>query len=78
MAKASTHSELSRASSFAPTIDTCVIVSIAACVYALIVSPLLIYVATDPATSISNLAMAEAPRVENKIFWPALAAISVV
>jgi O-antigen ligase len=45
------------------------------------VSPLLIYVTTDPATSITDpvlLAMAEAPRVENKIFWPALAAISVV
>jgi exopolysaccharide production protein ExoQ len=83
MPKASTHSfELGRASSFAPTIDTCVIVSIAACVYALIVSPLLIYVTTGTATSISDLAlhhaMAEAPRVENKIFWPALAAISLV
>src|SRR5262249_54999684 len=83
MPKASTHSfELGRASSFAPTIDTCVIVPIVACVYALIVSPLLIYVTTEPATSISDPAlhhaMAEAPRVENKFFWPALAAISVV
>jgi hypothetical protein len=83
MSKASTRSlELGRASSFAPTIDTCVIVPIAACVYAAIVSPLLIYVTTDPATIIGDPAlhhaMAEAPRVENKIFWPALAAISVV
>jgi hypothetical protein len=73
MSKASTRSlELGRASSFAPTIDTCVIVPIAACVYAAIVSPLLIYVTTGPSTSIM------APRVENKIFWAALAAISVV
>jgi exopolysaccharide production protein ExoQ len=83
MPKASTHSfELGRASSFAPTIDAYVIVPIAACVYAAIVSPLLIYVTTDPATSIIDPAlhhaMAEAPRAENKIFWPALAAISAV
>ncbi|MGZ6317061.1 MAG: O-antigen ligase family protein, partial [Anaerolineales bacterium] len=46
------------------------IVPIAACVYAEIVSPLLTY--ASPATSIMT------PRLENKIFWPALAAISVV
>jgi exopolysaccharide production protein ExoQ len=71
MPKASTHSfELGRASSFAPTIDTCVIVPIAACVYAEILSPLLAY--ANPGTSMMT------PRLENKIFWPALAAISVV
>src|SRR4051794_38472851 len=71
MPKASSHSfELSRARSFAPTIDACVIVPIVACVYAEIVSPLLIYVI--PGDSVM------APRVENKIFWPALAAVSVI
>jgi exopolysaccharide production protein ExoQ len=71
MPKASSHSfELGRARSFAPTIDACVIVPIVACVYAEIVSPLLIYVI--PGDSVM------APRVENKIFWPALAAVSVI
>ena len=70
MQKASTHSfELGRARSFA--LDTCVIVPILACVYTEIVSPLLlIYVM--PGESIM------APRLENKIFWPALAAVSVI
>ena len=48
----------------------CVFIPIVACVYAEIVSPLLMYV--TPGESIM------APRVENKIFWPALAAISVI
>jgi O-antigen ligase len=60
----------SQARPFAPTIDIYLIVPIAACVYAEIVSPLLTY--ANPATSIMT------PRPENKIFWPALAAISVV
>jgi exopolysaccharide production protein ExoQ len=82
MPKASTRAfELGRARSFAPTIDTCMIVPIAACVYTEIVSPLLIYVTTGPPTGSTLAARLQSimtPRVENKIFWPALAAISVV
>lgn len=71
MPKASTHSfELGQARPFAPTIDIYVIVPIAACVYAEIVSPLLMY--ANPSTSMMT------PRPETKIFWPVLAAISVV
>jgi exopolysaccharide production protein ExoQ len=71
MQKASTHSfGLGQRRPFSPTIDTYVIVPIAACVYAEIVSPLLSY--GNPTTSVMT------PRLENKIFWPALAAISVV
>jgi exopolysaccharide production protein ExoQ len=71
MPKASTHSfKLGHARPFAPTIDIYVIVPIAACVYAEIVAPLLMY--ANPSTSMIT------PRLENKIFWAALAAISVV
>jgi O-antigen ligase len=54
-------------------IDKCIIVPISACVYATIVSPLLIHatIADDP-----SLVMAARP--ENKIFWPALAAVAIV
>ena len=85
MSKASMHSfELSRARSSTPMIDKCVIcviVPIAACVYATIAAPLLTYVASG---SITSLPVADAqslmttPRPENKIFWPMLAAISIV
>jgi exopolysaccharide production protein ExoQ len=57
--------------SFTPTIDTCAIVPLLACVFALIVSPLVIF-----ATHSSFQALEARP--ENRIFWPAMAAISVV
>jgi exopolysaccharide production protein ExoQ len=55
--------------------DRCTIVPISACVFALIVSPLLIFVTPNEHTVQSLLTE---HRPENKIFWPALAAISVV
>jgi O-antigen ligase len=55
--------------------DKCAIVPISACVFALIVSPLLIFVSPIEHTVQSLLTE---HRPENKIFWPALAAISVV
>ncbi|HEY2528479.1 MAG TPA: O-antigen ligase family protein [Xanthobacteraceae bacterium] len=57
--------------SFTPTIDKCAIVPILACVFALMVSPLVIF-ATH-----SDFQALEA-RPENRIFWPAMATISVV
>ncbi len=59
----------------APSIDTCAIAAISACVFSLIVSPLLIFVDSGPAQSLQSML---APRLENRIFWPALTAISIV
>jgi exopolysaccharide production protein ExoQ len=57
-----------------PIIDKCAIVPISACVYAAIVSPLLGF-ASGPPTSLQSI-MESHP--ENRIFWPAMAAISVI
>ena len=63
-------------------IDKCVIGPILACVFTTIVGPLSAFSNAGAATS--GLSAAEVqnllttPRPENKIFWPALAAISVV
>ena len=51
-------------------IDKCTIVPISACVFALIVAPLLIFV--SPGQSKLDA------RPENRILWPAMAAISVI
>jgi exopolysaccharide production protein ExoQ len=56
-------------------IDKYAIVPISACIYALIVSPLLIYFNSFP---IQTLQAAMESRPENRIFWPAIAAISVI
>jgi exopolysaccharide production protein ExoQ len=61
--------------SYSPIIDKCTIVPISACVFALIVSPLLIFV-TPIEHTVESLLTEHRP--ENKIFWPAMAAISVV
>src|SRR5262245_28350726 len=75
MSKNSMHSfELGRARSSTPMIDKCVIVPISACVYASIVSPLLLFV-SEPANTLQSVMET---RPENRIFWPAMAAISVV
>jgi exopolysaccharide production protein ExoQ len=66
--------ELGRARSPTPIVDSCAIVPIAACAYASIISPLLFYF-SDPATSLQSIME---PRWEPRIFWPAMAAISVV
>src|SRR5262245_49098203 len=54
-------------------LDRYVIVTISACVYVVIVSPLLIFATTGYA-----LSTIMTPRPENKIIWPALAVIAVV
>ena len=51
-------------------IDTCSTVPILACLFAVIISPLLIYTYSD--------FQALEARPENRIFWPAMAAIAVV
>src|SRR5262249_43931234 len=62
-------------------IDKCVIVPILVCVFGTIVAPLLIY---HPAGTAKGLSAAEVQillttsRPANKIFWPTLAAISVL
>ena len=77
MSKASIHSfELGRPRSSTPMIDKCAIVPISACVFALIVSPLLIFVTSPEVKTMHSLLTEHRP--ENRIFWPAMAAISVV
>jgi exopolysaccharide production protein ExoQ len=56
-------------------IDKCAIVPISACVFALIVSPLLI-LASSPEHTVESLIAEHRP--ENRIFWPAMAAIAIV
>src|SRR5437660_12777773 len=76
MSKASMHSfELGRARSSAPMIDKCAIVPISACVYASIVSPLLNFYLNPPPHTLQSMME---PNSWNRIFWPAMAAISVV
>jgi O-antigen ligase len=71
MSKASMHAfELGRARSSTQRTDICAIVPILACVFASTVSPLLIYFNSGANTLDS--------RPENRLFWPAMAAISVV
>ena len=70
--------ELGRARSSTPMIDKCVIVPISACVYASIVSPLFLFF-TGPGFSVANsLKEMMEPEPQNKVFWPAMAAISVI
>ena len=56
-------------------IDKYAIVPMSACVFALIVSPLLVYVRSVPPKTLQSMSE---PALENRIFWPAMAAISVV
>jgi len=75
MSKTPMHSfERAPARSSTPMIDICAIVSISACVYTSIVSPLMSITFSSEQTL---LGLAES-RPENRIFWPALAAISLV
>jgi len=74
MSKASVHSfELSRARPFTPMIDKWSILPILACAYASIVMPLISF-ASGPAT-LKNITESH---LENRIFWPAMAASAVV
>ncbi len=73
MSKASTHSfELVRARTSARPIDKLSIIPILACAYAVLISPLLIFATSAPDTVRGLMET----RNENKIFWPAMAAIS--
>ena len=74
MSKASRHSfELGRTRPSAPMIDRYTIVPILACVYASIVSPLIL-ATCSPA---DRLCLLES-RPDNKIFWPVVTAISII
>src|SRR5258708_18110648 len=66
--------ELGRARSSTPMIDACAIVSILACAYPSIVGPL-IYFTFPPAAGLQGMLES---RTEQRIFWPAMAAISIV
>jgi exopolysaccharide production protein ExoQ len=64
---------LSRLRVSTPIIDKYAIVPISTCIFALIASPLLYFI-FPPSGPQSMLE----PRLENRIFWPAIAAVSVV
>jgi exopolysaccharide production protein ExoQ len=75
MSKASMHSfKLGPARSSSPMNDKCAIVPILACAYAAIVGPLVVFVSSVPEQQLQN---AE-PGLPNRIFWPVMAAVSVV
>ena len=75
MSKVSMHSiELGRGRSSTPMIDACAIVQILACAYPAIIGPL-IYFTFPPAAGLQGIMES---RTEQRIFWPAMAAISVV
>lgn len=75
MSKVSMHPrELDRARLSTPMIDKCAIVAISACAYSVIVFPV-IYILSAPANTLEGIM---ATRQENRIFWPAVAAIAIV
>jgi exopolysaccharide production protein ExoQ len=83
MSKAPTHSlKLGRPESSTSTFDMCAMVPVVAFAYAEIVSPLLMYLTSVPTDAllspVDRLQLMMRPRLENKIFWPTLAAITVV
>src|SRR5262249_47974162 len=68
--------KLGQASFYAPRFDKSILVPISVIAYCSIVSPLLIFLnSVDPMGTLANMPEA---RSENKIFWPAVAAISAV
>src|SRR5262249_52780370 len=81
MSTTSMHSfKLGRTRSSSPMIDKCAMVAILAVVYVLIVLPLLGVIFHNPVAGTSVVAKLQSmmtPRPENKIFWPALVAITV-
>jgi exopolysaccharide production protein ExoQ len=82
MSKASTHSyNLAGSRSSTPMIDKYALVAISGCVFALIVSPLLMLITSPDAHTLQNMQGWQSvmdARPENRIFWPAVCAISVV
>jgi exopolysaccharide production protein ExoQ len=78
MRKASTYSfELRQAGSSTPMIDKYAIVPILACAFAAIIAPLTISGLTPNQVILTQVQNAEA-NLPNRIFWPAMAAVSVV
>src|SRR5713226_273843 len=78
MRKASTHSfELRQTGSSIPTIDKYAIVPVLACAYAAIIGPLMVFDVTPTLVTLTHIRNAEAG-LPNRIFWPAMAAVSVV
>jgi O-antigen ligase len=82
MSKASTHSvEMSRANPSSSFIDPCVLVAVLGIFYSLIVQPLMFYNPEADQPSAFNTAKALADsaegHLENKLFWPAVALISI-
>ena len=82
MSRALTHSfGLRRARSSSPIFDKFVIIPILACAYVEIILPLLITADAGPLVggmwTEAQQKIMMAPRLESKIFWPAMAAISV-
>jgi exopolysaccharide production protein ExoQ len=78
MRNASTHSfELRHTGSSTPTIDKYAIVLILACGYAAIIGPLMVSGLTPNQATLNQIQNAEAG-LPNRIFWPAMAAVSVV
>ena len=67
--------EIGRSRSFSPITDKRRIVPIIACAFALIVSPLLIFVSSTDVHTVQSM-MQERP--ENRIFWPIMCVISLV
>lgn len=63
-------------------IDKYVIIPVLACAYAEIIQPLLMYLSTDVTATVTSIAerlqAITAPRPENKIFWPVLAATALL
>src|SRR5262245_8135893 len=64
---------MGRAISSTPMIDKCAVIPILVCVFVTIVGPLIIF-ASGPAVTLQRIE----PSLENRLFWPAMAAISVV
>ena len=69
-----TSHELGRPRFSTPTIDKYAIMALSACAFALIVSPLLIFITTGGQRPPNIME----PRPETRIFWPAMAVISVL
>src|SRR5262245_4491155 len=77
MSKGPTHHfELATARSGTAMFDTCAVVAISGCAFALIVSPLLIFL-TSELDQVLQRGFTES-RIENRIFWPAVTAICVI
>lgn len=83
MSKASSYSfELGRARSSSSTFDGFIIIPILACAYVEIILPLLINAYAGPSVgggwTAAQQKIMMAPRLESEIFWPSIAAISVI